>query len=172
MSFIDEIQSFNNDYLFDGNNVYHWLKPMIIKHVRDEDIPFIVSKIIRYYIEYLTSNILGNVRASNSSRLSFILEIDQWLGTTTSERQDYIFKMLDVMLGNFIRNSLGRNLSYLTHQINCYISPDLMDISILIKPTSLSDFDKYQIYLDNVEEEGGWVTDKLRRRKYDHDEYN
>lgn len=171
MHFFDELRIFNNDYLFDGTSVYYWLKSMFVKQVDEEESRYLVSKILRHYLEYLTASILGNIRGSNNSRLSFILEIDQCLDSTTSEKQDYIFRMLDLMLGNFIRTSLGRNITYLTHEITCFISKE-MTISIMVKPSRLSDTDKYHIHLDNIEEEGGWVSDRLRRRKYEYNEHH
>lgn len=169
MYFIDELRSFNNDYLFDGNSTYHWLKQMLINPLTEEESYNVIITIMKNYVDYLTSSILGNIRNANSHRLSLIIEIDQWLGCSISEKQEYVFNMLELMLGRFIRLSLGRNLSYLTHEISCFISNEVT-ISLLVKPTRLSDTDKYHIYLDNIEEEGGWVSTKLRGKEIEHNE--
>lgn len=171
MPFIDEIASFSNDYTFDGNNVFHWLKTMVVKQVREEDMNFIVSKIMSYYLAYLADSILGNLQSATNNRLNFILETEQWFDKQASEEHEYLLRRLDTILGNFIRASLGRNLSYVTHEITSHISPT-MTISLLVKPTRLSDLDKYHIYLDNIEEEGGWVSDRMRRKHDNRNEYH
>lgn len=165
----DELLSFTNKYMFDGSAAFGYFKSMLPPKIEDREKNFIVLKTIRMYIYYTVDEVLGKIHTADLCRSEFLMELETIFKFKTDEEQEHTVRVLDNCLGKFIRHQLGVNISYMSHEVDIVVD-ELGIINLSVYPSMLSASDKIKIMLENVEAEGGWVSESYKREL--HEQFN
>lgn len=157
-----ELRQFSREYVFDAGLVFGLLTDRLNTSLEEKDKASIVSKSMKYYVEFLVNDVLGNKRVANTNLLEFNDELE-FRYKFNSEEMESLFSTANNTLGNFIKGVLGWNITYITHEVtttvDCYGS-----IFIRITPVVKTQEELTDVYLDNIVEDGGWVSPRLRSR--------
>lgn len=159
---MDELRPFTNRYLFDATPVFSYFKAMMTPKLEDREKNYIVLRTIRMYIHYTVDDVLGKSKDASICYSEFVMELESIFRIKTDEEQERVLKTLDNCLGKFIRHQLGVNISYMSHEVDISVD-ELGVVSLMVYPSLLSAADKLKITLENVEAEGGWVSERYKR---------
>lgn len=165
MSFYGSFHLYTNEYVFDASNLFAFVGSML-PTLNEDDKSYIACSICHQYVLMICNDILDDKRLSNTAFSYLQSEFELELKCESAEKHKLLINRFDMILGNQIRYALGRNMSFMTHEINSYVGFDGA-VSIKVGPSMLSNTEKYNIFLNNIEEEGGYVSTRERRT---HDE--
>lgn len=159
----DELNGHSRQMHFDANGVFDFFRTKLSFNLENHEKDTIIIRAVRLYLGYLVNKLLDNKQITERFLQDFRYELAAYYKCGEEEQQNVVIDFINNMLGSFIVRSIGNNISYLTHDIEYYI--DLYcNITVIVRPTMKSVTDKMNVYLDNIQEEGGWVSDSLRRQ--------
>lgn len=160
--FREELLGFSNRYIFDATPVFGYFKSMLPPKIEDMEQNYIVLRTVRMYIHYIVDDVLGKINESTLCFNEFIAELETVFKVKSTEEQEVIRRLLDNCLGKFIRHQLGVNISYMSHEVDASVD-EFGVVHLVVYPSLLSPADKIKIMIENIEAEGGWVSEGYKR---------